>query len=212
MLAPRWLPLSGIVFVALIVLSVVVGGTTPDPEATGAEVVAFYGDEPLRHRVAAVLLATSVPFLVLFALSLGASRRTAGEPAAGGVWSRLLVTGAGVAAGVIAVSVLLHLAVVDGADGGATLDAVQALNLLDGHLIYALMPALGVMMLGAAGSLLRPERTQRALGWSALVLGIWLYVPFIAFLGLLLSAVWIVVACISMFRRRGAEGSASITA
>jgi hypothetical protein len=62
------------------------------------------------------------------------------------------------------------------------------------------------MMLGAAGWLLGRERIQGWLGWAALVLGVGLLVPFVGFLALLLSAVWIVIASVALFRARDAVG------
>ena len=46
----RLLPLSGIVFVALLIIPVIfIGGDTPESDATASEVAAFYGDETVRH-------------------------------------------------------------------------------------------------------------------------------------------------------------------
>jgi hypothetical protein len=62
------------------------------------------------------------------------------------------------------------------------------------------------MMLGAGGSLLartRPRtRLYRWLGWAALVLGIALFIPFVDFVALLLSGVWIIVTSVMLFRER----------
>ena len=194
----RLLPLSGIAFVALVVLSTLVGGTTPDPAAPAAEVVSFYGDDG-RHRIATVLLGASAPFLVFFACSL-ASLRASSDAGLRAVWRRVVLAGAGAAGAVIAATVLIHLALIEEADRGAAPAAVQALNVLDGHSVYALMIAFGVMMLGAAGWLFEPERADRWLAWSALVLGVSLYLPFVGFLALVLTAVWIVAASVSLFR------------
>jgi hypothetical protein len=52
----------------------------------------------------------------------------------------------------------------------------------------------------------------RWLGWAAPVLGVGLFVPFVGFLALLLSAVWIVVAGVALFRARDAVGKPRIVA
>jgi hypothetical protein len=75
----RLLPLSGIAFVALVVLSIGIGGGTPDPAAPAEEVVSFYEDEFTRQRLAAFPLAASMPFLLFFASSL-AGFRWPGDP------------------------------------------------------------------------------------------------------------------------------------
>jgi hypothetical protein len=60
--------------VALVVLSIGLGGGTPDPAAPAQEVVAFYEDELIRQRLAAYVLAASMPFLLFFASSLASFR------------------------------------------------------------------------------------------------------------------------------------------
>jgi hypothetical protein len=101
--------------------------------------------------------------------------------------------------------VLTHLALANGADGGATPEGLQALNVLDSHVVYALVASFGVMMLGAAGWLLGRERIYGWLGWVALALGVSLFLPFLGVLALLLSAVWIVIASVALFAAVGSS-------
>ena len=68
--AARWLPASGIAFVVLAVLSIVVfGGDTPDDNSSAARVASYYNAHQNREVVAAFVLAASVPFLAVFGLS-----------------------------------------------------------------------------------------------------------------------------------------------
>jgi hypothetical protein len=67
----------------------------------------------------------------------------------------------------------------------------------------AVNPSLGVMLVGAAGSILCANWGRRWLGWSAAVLGIALFIPFVDFFGLVLSLVWIIAAAIMLSRERG---------
>lgn len=200
----RLLPLSGVLFVVLVVLSIVFAGATPDTDAPAAEVASFYDDEQDRQRLAAFALAASIPFLLIFASSLAGFRRP-GDVQSRAVWRRVLLGGSIVAAAMIAVSVLTHLALTDGADREVAPDGLQALNALDGHVLYAFIAAIGVMMLGAAGWFVGREGIHGWLGWAALVLGIGLFIPFVAFLPLLLSGVWIIVASIALFRTAPVE-------
>ena len=82
---------------------------------------------------------------------------------------------------------------------------MQALNVIADYVVYALLPATGTMMLGAAGWLLGRDRALGWLGWAALVLGVGLFVPFIGVLAFILSLLWIIVASITLFRTRAAE-------
>ena len=82
---------------------------------------------------------------------------------------------------------------------------MQTLNVILGYVVYALLPAMGTMMLGAAGWLLGSQRVNGWLGRAAVVLGVGLFVPFIGVLALLLSLAWIIAASIILFRGRAAE-------
>ena len=204
----RWLPLSGIVFVVVSLGAVVgLGGETPDSDASGARVASFYEAREARHIAAAFLLAASLPFLVFFAASL-ATRLWPAEGTRRPVWELVLVGGSVVTASVLMIVALLHFAVVDSADEGMSAGALEALNVLDADSWIAFNAALGVMMLGAAGSLLPRAGAYRWLGWTALVLGIALFVPFADFIALLLTLVWIVVTSVMLFRAQRETGYA----
>ena len=118
----------------------------------------------------------------------------------------MFLAGSIVASATIGVAVSTHLSLADGASDGVTPEALQALNVLDGHVVYAFGIAVGVMMLGAAGWLLGRERFHGWLGLAALVLDVGSFVPFVGLFALLLSAVWIVVASVALFRAPDAVG------
>jgi hypothetical protein len=195
----RLLPLTGVLAVLLVVLSVVIGGATPSPDASAAEVMSFYGAHEVREVAAALVLAASVPFLVLFAVAL-ATVHWPSEPGARPVWELLLVAGSALGGGAILFAAAVHVMLADGADH-LSATGLQVLNVADGDSWVAWNAGIGVMMLGAAGSLLSRRAITRWLGWSALVLGIALFVPFADFFALLVSALWIVAVSVALFRR-----------
>lgn len=198
-MASRWLPLSGVVFVVLI-LVVIVGfsGETPGTDDSAAEIASFYDDESVRQGVAAFLLAATAPFLLLFATTLAGLATGTGR-ASREIWRRMLLGGSFILGAIIMVMAMIHFALADGADDVAPA-ALQALNLLDGNFWVAANPALGVMMLGAAGWLLGRVGNYNVLGWVALVLGIGLFIPFVDFFALLLSLLWIIVTSVLLYR------------
>jgi hypothetical protein len=195
----RWLPLSGVVFVVLM-LVVIVGfsGDTPGTDDSAAEIASFYDDESVRQGVAAFLLAATAPFLLLFASTLAGLATGTGR-ASREIWRRMLLGGSFILGAIIMVMAMIHFALADGADDVAPA-ALQALNLLDGNFWVAANPALGVMMLGAAGWLLGRAGNYNVLGWVALVLGIGLFIPFVDFFALLLSLLWIIVTSVLLYR------------
>lgn len=199
----RLLPLSGIVFVVIIALGIIViSDSTPDTDASAADVASYYGSHEIREAVSAFVLAATTPFLIMFAARLATAGWAAGRSR---VWPLMLVGGSILTAAIFLVGAAVHFALVDGADNGVSADALQALNLIDGSTWVAFNAGLGVMMLGAAGSLIPLARTYRWLGWVALVLGIALFIIFADFIALLLTGIWIIITSVVLFRDRDLE-------
>jgi hypothetical protein len=202
-------PLSGIVFVAL-VLGVVlgIGGETPDSNASAAEVASFYDEHAVRQGIGAFVLAAAVPFLVFFGVGLAAAFASR-EPGRSSAWGHVLIGGSLLTAAGVLVTAFIHFALVDGGDNKISPTALEALNVLDGNTWVAFNAGLGVMMLGAAGVLLSAG-ALRWLGWTALVLGVVLFIPYADFFALILSLLWIVVTGIAL--ARGGESTARAVA
>jgi hypothetical protein len=197
----RLLSLSGIVFVGLVVLTVLIGGSTPDSTASGEEVMSYYNDNEARNIVSSFVLAAAVPFLVVFAVTLA----TTLWPADAGrrpIWELVLIGGSLVTGAVILVVAATHFALADSADEGFSAATLQGLNALDSDSWVASNAGFGIMMLGAAGSFLSRVGAYRRLGWAALVLGIALFIPFADFFALLLTGLWVVVVSLMLFRGR----------
>src|SRR5437016_6107969 len=128
----KLMPLAGIAFVGLAMLSFVLGDSTPDNTAPAATVVSFYHAHEGR-QVAAV-------FLVLFTVAL-VSVSWPFDDGERPVWEIVMCAGATLTGAAILVGATVHFALADGAThvSGASL---QALNLLDGDIWVALTPAL----------------------------------------------------------------------
>lgn len=199
----RLLPLSGVVFVALVVLSIVgVGGSTPGTDASAAELATFYDENAVRQGLAAFLLAAAVPFVVFFGVGL-ATALVPREARGISPWGYVLIAGSILVAGAVLVAAFVHFALANGGDEKIAPTALQALNSLDGNSWMAFNPAFGVMMLGAAGLLLSTG-IMRWLGWIALVLGVAAFIPFADFFALLATLVWIAVTSVVLAREKPA--------
>jgi hypothetical protein len=200
MTTQKLLPLSGIISVVLIGLAVGIGGGTPDPDASAAKVMSFYNAHDAREIASALVLAASVPFLVFFAVALATAlwpREAGGRP----VWELVLVGGSVLAGGAILFEAAVHFALADGADH-LSASALQLLNVVDDDGWVAWNAGIGVMMLGAAGSLVS-RAGSRWLAWTALVLGVLLFIPFADFFALLASGLWVLAMSVVMVRRAG---------
>jgi hypothetical protein len=193
----RLLQLSGIVFVALVVVSVLVVGSTPGTDEPAADVAAFYDENQVRQFIVSFLFPATVPFLVLFAVGL-AERQDEG-----GTWGRVAVAGAILAGGAILATAAIHFALLSAAEEDDASLTVSALNALDGSTWVAFNAGFGVMMLGAAGVFLTGT-VHRWLGWIAVVLGIALFIPVAGFIALLTTLGWIVVTSAVLARRKPA--------
>jgi hypothetical protein len=193
----RLLPLSGIMFVVLVLItSIGLNNDAPTTSAPAAEVASYYGENDVAQGIGSFLIAAAVLFLVLFAVALASLRPQTDAR----LWERVLVGGSVLAGAIFLLTGILNFALVDGATNEASKEALQALSLALGNNWVGFNAGLGVMMVGAGGTLLGRPRLYPALGWSALVLGIALFIPFVDFIALLLSAIWIVVVSVVLFR------------
>ena len=202
----RWLPLSGLLFVVLVLVAVVgLAGDTPGSDATAAELASFYDEEEVRQAIGAFVWAASIPFLVFFAVCV--ARRF---PDVQQVWQQVLVGGSVLTGAIVAILSAAHFAMVDGANNDVSA-GLQALSLIGANGWVAFNAGFGVMMLGAAGCLIPRLRSYRWLGWIALVLGIALFIPFADFIALILTLVWIIVVSVMLFRDTDAATGSPIS-
>lgn len=199
----RLLPLSGIVFVVLAIAGpVAIGQSTPGSSDSPAKVLAFYHAHSTQQGIAAFVLATSVLFLVVFGATL-AVRLWPFEAVRRPLWEFVLLIGTALSAASIALTAMVHFALSDGGDNLISGQGMQALNLMDNNFWVAVNPSLGVMLVGAAGSILCADWAHRWLGWTAAVLGVALFIPFVDFFALVLSFVWIIATSILLSREPG---------
>lgn len=203
----RLLPLSGIVFVVVtIVAFTAIGGSTPDAKDSPDKIASFYGAHHSKETAAAYVVTWAVPFLVFFGISLATALWLPGGGASN-IWQRILIAGTAVAAAGFLATAAVHLALADGGNHHYSTLALQALNGLDADIYPVFTSGLGIMLLGAAGSMI--PQADRWLGWIALVLGIAIFTP-LGFFALLGSGVWIIATSLVLFMRRaGDTGAAS---
>jgi hypothetical protein len=202
MILNRWnrlAPLTGIVFVALFVVSFVVGGSTPGVHATGAKVISFYQAHGGKQKASAFLGVVAVVFLVFFAASL---RSHLGRFEGGRGLARIGYGGAIVLAVATAVFAAISWAL---ADAGTSVDpsAAQALNVLSNDFFWPLSVGVALFGIGYGLAIVATKALPLWLGVVAVVLGIIGITPlgFVAFIAFM---VWSLIATVLTYRR-GAE-------
>jgi hypothetical protein len=204
-LRSKLLALSGLGFVVLVLLAFgVLGGDTPGSGESASKIRSFYVSHENRETVAAFVLAASSFLIACFGVTLALAARPVGEPGLG-FWQIVLAAGSAIAGALWILTAVVHFALTDAANsarvGGG---ALQALNVLDADTWVAFNAGLGVMMLGAAGSLVPMTGAFRILGWIALLAGIALFIPFADFVALIVTGLWLITASIVLFRRASA--------
>lgn len=196
---PRLLPLCGPALVAVVLITIlVIAPSAPGPDASGADLSAFYDDNQGAQLVGVFAFAATAPLLVLFAAAL-AGRVVAGRERIA-PWRHVILGGAVLTAGGILLAATAQLALVSAAEEDLSAGALEAVNAVSGATWVFFNTGFAVMTLGVAGALLA-GRERRALGWAALVLGIALLIPFADFVALLITLAWIAVVGVVLARR-----------
>jgi len=194
----RLAPLTGIVFVGLLIATFAVGGSTPGVHATGLKVLSYYKAHHSQQMASAFLGAVGVVFLLLFAAALRTYlRRVEGaRPLAALGFGGAVVLGIG---GAIFSSLRWALA-----DARNTLDpsAAQALNVLQNDFFWPFGVGVTVFGIGYGLAIARSGALPRWLGWVAFVLGILGVTP-IAFIGFLGLLAWSLIVSALLYARGG---------
>ncbi len=203
----RLAPLTGALFVALLIASFIVTGETPDADASAQEAVSFYTSNDTSVAVSAGLGgAAVVAFLFFVGILRGELRRYEAEP--GVLSATAFAGGILVAVGGAAFS-SFALTLSDTAD---KLDpsAVQALNALNEDFFIPLGAGSLVLLLAAGIAIVRTLAFPKWLGWTAIVFGVLWLTPafFIAGPGALL---WILIVSIMLSQRAASAAPPPVT-
>lgn len=203
----RLAPLSGIVFFVLLAAALEWSGDSPEPDASPAKIVSWYTDHHSRELVTAVLVAVAAVFLAGFVSALRERVRAAEGEAR--FWSNVVLIGGAAAVAGFLLGAATAAALADAGANQLGSAALVTLNELSFGSVMGLMLPLAVMLFGAAGATLSAAVLPRWLGWAALVLGIVMFVPAdFAFLGFVLSGIWIVIVSIVIWRGEAAVAPA----
>jgi hypothetical protein len=190
----RLLPLAGVVFVALLVVTIVTSNNTPDTGATGEAVIKFYKDNQNQQRLSNLLGAYGVVFFLIFANVLRAHLRPSSPDLATLGFAGAILIGVG-GASFSAFGFALS-DVPDKLNPGAA----QALNVLGSDFFFPIAIGTSLFLFTAGLAVIRGRSLPVWLGWIALPIGVIAVTPigFVAFVGLM---AWVLVTSILMFIR-----------
>ena len=200
----RFAPLTGVVFVALIVLAVVIGGETPDNDDSQQAIVAFWRDNDTAQIWSAVIGAWATVFFVWFAASVRSVLRP-GEAGPARL-SSLSFGGAVIAAVGLLSALSLNFAVADSVDD-VPANVTQTLTVLSNGFFFPIAGGYAVFFLAVGVLAVRTRVLPVWLGWVTGVLGIACLTP-VGFFVLLVGLVWILIVSVMLYRRENAAGGA----
>jgi hypothetical protein len=203
MLKNRLMPLTGIVFVALVLASVFLVNT-PGSNASASTVLTYYRAHPHTTSAAALVTGLGVVFALLFFgylreyMRKDRATRWLASTAFGGV----LVFAAG---GAISAGSFIALGDQPQALNAA---AAQTLNLIQSDVSTSFTQAgLAVFYLAMGAAILRGRLLPAWLGWVSLVLGVLAASLILAFIAFVATGLWVIVVAIMLWARAGHESA-----
>jgi hypothetical protein len=190
----RYAPLTGVVFVVIVVIAFLWGGSTPDPHDSTIKVASFYTKHRDQQTAVAFVLAIGAAFLPFFASSLKRALDWSGGTSR---LSNAAFGGAIVATVGFFILSTVHVALADSAGKTPPL-VTQTLNVLDGNDFVPAAAGMGIFLIASGLAILRYRALAAGLGWAALIIGIVIFTP-AGFIGFLLSGIWVLVTSIVLF-------------
>ncbi len=201
----EWLvPLTGVLFVVLLIMSFVVGGEPPDADEPVQEIVEHYVDNDTEIWIGTALGGLALLSLLFFGAYLRKLFSAAEGP--GGLLSPLILVATAIMAVGAAVDMTISVALVEAAEDIDPV-AVQSLQALwDNDFIPI---ALGIMLLflSVGLSVVRYGVLPKWLGWVAIVLAVLSFTP-VGFFAFPLGGIWVIVVSV-LLAVRAREAAAS---
>ena len=201
----RLLPLTGALFVVLLILSFVVAGEPPEADSDVQEIVDHYVDNDTAIWIGAGIFMASAVSLLLFASYL--RKRFTEATAEQSILPGLVLVGASILAVGGAIDTTITIALAEAAEDIDPI-AVQALQALWDNDFVPIALGVLVFILAAGVSTLKTGVLPKWLGWIAIVLAILAFTP-IGYVTAIGGAIWIVIASILLAVRAGSTPGAA---
>lgn len=193
----RRAPWTGIAVAVCALAAVIIGGETPDFDASRADIIGHYEDS--SSAVAAVLIALTALFFVFFASTLRARLRAA-ESA-----STLTMVGGALFGLGLALFAGFEITLYDLANSDKAIDpgTLQALNALDNDLFFPAVLGLATFYFSTAFGIFATGALPRWWGWVTLALAVLSIAGPLGFAAFVLTLPWTLVTAILLIRAPG---------
>ena len=194
-------PLTGVLFVVLTVVALLLGGEPPDGDDPVGEVVEYWVDHDTELMVGSVIEALAAVSLIFFAASVRRALRR-GEDGAG-VLSVAAFGGGIVAAAGLGVDAALRFTAADLADDVDPV-VIQTLNAIWSGFFFPMVIGIATLVLATGLGALRTRLIPVWLVWVGFVICVALFTP-AGFVAFLLGALWILVVSVLLWRQEGGD-------
>jgi hypothetical protein len=191
----RWAPASGVLAGLLVAVAFFASPNSPGDNATGAQVISWYGSHHTSDFVFDILGGVAVLFLVLFAVALVRQVRTG---------DRWLAHGALVAAGFGGVGLLTSIgfdAVLAQDHSHLTIASAQTLSLLENDFFLPILVGFSLFGILTGLAVVVGRILPKWMGWVMFVFGLACLAGPAGFFGLLATMLWVLVAGIWMVKQ-----------
>jgi hypothetical protein len=204
----RFVPLSGILAVIVIVVAGAIAGESPDGDDSLREIVSFYRENDGDQMLGSALFAWGAAFFLVFVSTLWKALRAAEGERRGA--STLALAGGTIV--VVGMTVFAGIGFTLG-DFGDELNpvALQALNALNSDLFFPLAVGTAAFLVGAGVSMVQTGALPRWLGWVAIVLAVFAITP-LGFVSVLAMGIWTLIVSVLLVRAQPAPPASSAPA
>lgn len=202
----RFALLAGVLFPVLAVLSFAIEGDTPDVDGPAAEVVEFYADNDTQVIIASGLAAIAAVVLLVFASSV---QRVLAKSSETGLFASFAFAGGIVAAAGIAVDSAIRLTLANSA-GDISPEATQSLFAFWEGFFWPIHVGLAVLLLGLSLSAFETKIMPVWMAVVGILAAVALFIPPpVAFVGLAVGALWVIVVSVLLFRQQSTDAATS---
>lgn len=195
-----WTPLTGVAFVVLVVVGIILQGEIPDVESPVEEIVEFYSDDSGTITAGAIMTGLGTILLMFFAGSLSSAvRRTQGELRTLPV---LALVGAGAFAVGVGIDQSITVALAQSVDDIDPI-AVQTLQAFWDYDYLAIASGAFVFFVASGISIIQLRLLPSWIGWLGILAAILMLTP-IFWVGFIGATIWILVSSVMLTMRERA--------
>ena len=197
------LPLTGVLFVILLIASFVLAGEPPDADDDVQEIVDHYVDNDTAIWISSFVFAAAALSLLTFASYLRKLFTDAGE--AGSILPGLILVGASIVAVGGAIDSTIQIALVEAVEDIEPA-AVQALQALWDNDFIPIALGIVTFILFSGLATLRTGALPKWLGWLAIAIVVVAFTP-IGFVAFPATGIWMIIASV-LLSVRGSRATA----